>query len=147
MYRRILVPLDGSVTSKRALQEALGLVRQQTAELELVYVMEDILFLENEAYINYADVQKSARSGGEQILAEAQTVVRQAGMTAGQKLLEARGKRIASVIVEEAERWAADLIVIGTHGRSGFSRVLFGSVAEGVVRMAHIPVLLVRGSE
>ncbi len=147
MYRHILVPLDGSATSKRALQEALGLVRQQTAELELVYVMEDILFLENEAYINYADVRKSARSGGEQVLAQAQTVVRQAGMTAGQKLLEARGERIASAIVGEAERWPADLIVIGTHGRSGFSRVLFGSVAEGVVRMAHIPVLLVRGSE
>ncbi len=147
MYRRILVPLDGSATSERALQEALGLVRLQTAELELVYVVEDILFLENEAYINYADVRKSARSGGEQILAQAQIVVRQAGMTAGQKLLEARGERIASVIVGEAERWPADLIVIGTHGRSGFSRVLFGSVAEGVVRMAHIPVLLVRGSE
>ncbi len=145
MYRHILVPVDGSSTSARALQEALGLARQQTAELELVYVMEDVLFLENEAYINYEEVQKSARSAGEKTLAQAQAVVRQAGMTAEQRLLEARGERIASVIIEEARRWPADLIVIGTHGRSGFSRILFGSVAEGVVRTAHIPVLLVRG--
>ena len=145
MYRHILVPVDGSSTSARALQEALGLARQQTAELELVYVMEDVLFLENEAYINYEEVQTSARSAGEKTLAQAQAAVRQAGMTAEQRLLEARGERIARVIIEEARRWPADLIVIGTHGRSGFSRILFGSVAEGVVRTAHIPVLLVRG--
>ena len=59
MYRHILVPVDGSATSERALREALGLARQQAAELELVYVMEDVLFLENEAYINYEEVQKS----------------------------------------------------------------------------------------
>jgi nucleotide-binding universal stress UspA family protein len=147
MYRHILVPVDGSSTSARALQEALGLARQQTAELELVYVMEDVLFLENEAYINYDEVRKSARSEGEKTLAQAQAVVREAGMMATQKLLEARGERIASVIIEEARRWPADLIVIGTHGRSGFSRILFGSVAEGVVRTAHIPVLLVRGGQ
>jgi len=146
VYRHILVPLDGSDTSKRALQEALGLAREQGARLELVHVMEDILFLENEAYINYAEVRKSVRAGGEKILAQAQSAVEQAGVPAEQKLLEAGGERIASVIVEEARRWPADLIVIGTHGRSGFSRILFGSVAEGVVRTAHIPVLLVRGS-
>jgi nucleotide-binding universal stress UspA family protein len=147
MYRHILVPVDGSATSERALREALELARQQAAELELVYVMEDVLFLENEAYINYEEVRRSARNGGEKTLAQAQALVRQAGMTAEQRLLEARGERIANVIIEEARRWPADLIVIGTHGRSGFSRILFGSVAEGVVRTALIPVLLVRGSQ
>lgn len=58
-------------------------------------------------------------------------------------LLETGGERIASVIYREAQRWQADLIVIGTHGRSGFSRLFLGSVAEGVVRMAMVPVLLV----
>ena len=147
MYRHILVPVDGSATSVRALREAIGLARQQATELELVYVMEDVLFLENEAYINYEEVQRSARKGGERTLAQAQALVRQAHMTAEERLLEARGERIANVIIEEARRWPADLIVIGTHGRSGFSRILFGSVAEGVVRMAHVPVLLVRGGQ
>ena len=86
MYRHILVPVDGSSTSARALQEALGLARQQTAELELVYVMEDVLFLENEAYIKYDEVHKSAKSEGEKMLAQAQAVVLQAGMIAEQRL-------------------------------------------------------------
>lgn len=84
---------------------------------------------------------------GKKILAQAQTLARQAGMAAEVKLLDAGGERIASILVAEATRWPADLIVIGTHGRSGFSRVLFGSVAEGVVRTADIPVLLIRGAE
>ncbi len=70
------------------------------------------------------------RTSGEKILAQAQQLARQMGMAAETKLIEARGGRIASVIVEEARRWSADLIVIGTYSRSGFSRVLFGSVAE-----------------
>ena len=84
MYRHILVPVDGSATSKRALQEALGLAREQGAQLEMVHVMEDILFLENEAYINYAEVRRSVRTGGEKILAhirvsEARSIVRRPG--------------------------------------------------------------------
>ncbi len=63
MYRHILVPLDGSSTSERALQEALRLAREQEAELELVHVMEDVLFLENEAYINYAEVRDKYQNG------------------------------------------------------------------------------------
>ncbi len=73
-------------------------------------------------------------------------MVRQAGVGVQKRLLQADGERIANVIVEEARRWPADLIVIGTHGRSGFSRILFGSVAEGVVHTADVPVLLIRGA-
>jgi nucleotide-binding universal stress UspA family protein len=145
VYRHILVPLDGSSTSERALREAVTLAGEQGAQLELVHVMEDILFLENEAYINYSEVRKSVRTEGERILSQALSMAEQAGVTAEQKLLDADGARIASVIVDETRRWPADLIVIGTHGRSGFSRILFGSVAEGVVRTAQIPVLLIRG--
>ncbi len=146
MYQHILVPVDGSATSDRALQEAIRLARQQSAQLELVHVVEDIRLLDSDSYINYTEMQETLRNSGKKTLAHAQMVVQLAGMGAEINLLEAHGKRIASIIVEEAERWPADLIVIGTHGRSGFSRVLFGSVAEGVVRTAHIPVLLIRGS-
>ena len=146
MYQHILVPVDGSATSDRALQEAIRLARQQSAQLELMHVVEDIRLLDSDSYINYTEMQETLRNSGKKTLAHAQMVVQLAGMGAEINLLEAHGKRIASIIVEEAERWPADLIVIGTHGRSGFSRVLFGSVAEGVVRTAHIPVLLIRGS-
>lgn len=146
MYQRILIPVDGSPTSDRALQEALGLARQQNVQLELVHVVEEIYFLDIESSINYAELLETMRNSGNEILKQAQTVIQQAGMAAEIKLLEASGERVASVIVTEAERWLADLIVIGTHGRSGFSRLLFGSVAEGVVRTAQIPVLLIRGA-
>lgn len=146
MYQRILIPVDGSPTSDRALQEVLALARQQNVQLLLLlHVIEEIHFVDIESSINYAELLESMRNSGTKILTQAQTVVQQAGMTAEVKLLEASGKRVASVIVTEAGRWPADLIVIGTHGRSGFSRLLFGSVAEGVVRTAQVPVLLIRG--
>ena len=148
LYQHILVPIDGSPTSQRALEEALGLARQvgQGAQLELLHVVEMILFPDSEIYFNNAELQKIMRSSGEKILAQAEKMVREAGIAVQKRLLEADGERIATVIVEEARRWPADLIVIGTHGRSGFSRILFGSVAEGVVHTADVPVLLVRGT-
>lgn len=146
MYQHILIPVDGSPTSDRALQEALAFARQHNVQLQLLHVMEEIHFVDIESSINYAELQESIRNSGAKVLAQAQVMVQQAGMTAETKLLEAGGERVANVIVAEAERWPADLIVIGTHGRTGFSRLLFGSVAEGVVRMAPVPVLLIRAS-
>lgn len=147
MYQRILVPIDGSATSTLALQEVSKLAKQHSTQVELVYVMTDIHLMDANSYINYDEMKESLERTGRRILAEAQTLMQQAGVAAEVKLLEAGGERIAGVILEEARRWSAELIVIGTHGRSGFSRVLFGSVAEGMVRMAHIPVLLIRGDK
>lgn len=144
MYQQILVPIDGSATSKLALQEALKFAQQQNARLELVHVLEDIWYFDQDNLLNYAALLESMRNSGEKILAQAQTLAQQVGITVETKLLEARGERIASIIVEEAKRWSAELIIIGTHGRSGFSRLLLGSITEGVVRTAHIPVLLIR---
>lgn len=143
MYQHILIPVDGSPTSECALKEALKLVQAQNTQLELVFVVENLL--NKEGYIIYPELQESIRSKGNKILEQAQNLVQQAGKTAEIKLLEASNERISSVILAEARRWPADLIVIGTHGRTGFSRLIFGSVAEGVVRKSHIPVLLIRG--
>jgi nucleotide-binding universal stress UspA family protein len=147
MYQRILVPIDGSPTSNLALQETSKLAKQHSTQVELVYVMTDIHLMDANSYINYDEMKESLERTGRRILTEAQTLMQQEGVAAEVKLLEAGGERIAGVILEEARRWSAELIVIGTHGRSGFNRVLFGSVAEGMVRMAHIPVLLIRGDK
>jgi nucleotide-binding universal stress UspA family protein len=146
MYQHILVPVDGSPTSNRALQEALKLAKHLKAQLALIHVMEKIWYVDNESYLNYAELQNAVRISSEKILAQAEAAVLQEGVSPTVKLLEARGERITNMVVAEAKRWPADLIVIGTHGRSGFSHLLFGSVAEGVVRTAHVPVLLIRGS-
>jgi nucleotide-binding universal stress UspA family protein len=146
MYQKILVPVDGSATSNTALQEAIKLAQQHHAQLELVYVFEDILYWVDDNYINYAELQETIRASGQRILDEALALVQQAGLTAETKLFEAKNERTANIIIAEAERWQAELIVIGTHGRSGFSRLVLGSVAEGIARTAPIPVLLIRGS-
>lgn len=145
IYQRILVPIDGSATSERALQEAIRLADGK-ARLRVIYVFEEILPLnaEDYTYIDYAALQETARHAGERVLVQAAAKVQPSGMTAETALLEASGEHIASVIKDDALHWQADLIVIGTHGRSGLRRLLLGSVAEGVVREAPVPVLLVR---
>jgi len=146
MYQRILVPVDGSATSERALDEAIKFAQQQNAQVEVVHVLEDISYFDNEDYLNYAELIQTMRGIGEKILAQAQKKLQQAGVVAEIKLLETQGERIASIIATEAKNNLADLIIIGTHGRSGFSRMLMGSIAEGVVRTAHIPILLICGN-
>ncbi|MDH4233913.1 MAG: universal stress protein [Gallionella sp.] len=145
MYQRILVPIDGSPTSGRAVEEAIQLADGK-AKLRLVYVLEEIYPLDTEGYahIDYTILQEAVRNTGERALAQAAGKARQSGAAAETALLEAHGERVASVIEKEAQQWQADLIVIGTHGRSGLSRLLLGSVAEGVARGASVPVLLVR---
>ncbi len=145
MYQRILVPVDGSSTSDNALQEAIKLINGHPAQLRLVHVVEDLQFLDTEGYVDYAELRDLTRKIGERALAKAKQRVQQADITVETSLLEANGERIARVIDAEAKSWSADLIVIGTHGRSGFNHLLFGSVAEGVVRGTSVPVLLVRG--
>jgi nucleotide-binding universal stress UspA family protein len=146
MYQRILVPVDGSETSSAALQEAIKLAQQMGAQLKLVHVIENARVFDAEGMVGYETLRDIATHSGKQILARAQQMTAEAGLEAETVLLEAGSDRNESVIVAEAQQWAAEIIVIGTHGRSGISRLLFGSVAEGVVRGATMPVLLIRSS-
>lgn len=147
MYQRILIPIDGSATSSCALKEAIKLAQEHSAQLALVNVYEDILYWIDESYINYEELQETIRVNAEKLLAKGQAEVIQVGLPIETKLLEAKNDRIEKVIIGEADRWHADLIVIGTHGRSGFSRLMLGSVAEGVARLASVPVLLIHCNE
>jgi nucleotide-binding universal stress UspA family protein len=111
-------------------------------------VIEEVYPLDAEgyAYIDYDALQQAVRSTGERALAQAAAQAKRSGISAETALLDVPGERIAAVIDKDAKDWKADLIVIGTHGRSGLSRMLLGSVAEGVVRGASVPVLLVRSA-
>lgn len=127
------------------MQEAVKLAAGK-AQLRLVYVIEEVYPLDAEAYayIDYAALQTAVRKTGERTLAQAAEQVQRSGITAETALLDVPGKRVASVIDGEAMKGKADLIVVGTHGRSGLSRLLLGSAAEDVVRGASVPVQLVR---
>jgi nucleotide-binding universal stress UspA family protein len=144
MYQKILIAVDGSATSDSALEEAIKLAQRLDSRIAIMHVLEDVLYWIEENYIDYAELQASIKASGEKMLAKAEMLAQQAGVAAETKLVEAVGGRVASIVVAEAECWQAELIVIGTHGRSGISRLLLGSVAENVVRSAPMPVLLIR---
>jgi nucleotide-binding universal stress UspA family protein len=147
MYKRILVAVDGSDTSQLALQEAVNLTKESGGQLRIVHVVDEVTFDLYREVVDPGEIQKAITKSGEAILSKAQTAVRAAGVTAETRLLEIQklGRRVTDMIAQEADAWPADLIVIGTHGRHGFNHLLMGSVAEGVVRIATKPVLLIRG--
>lgn len=149
MYKHILVAVDGSDISIQALHEAIKLAKEQQANLRLLYVAD-------EDYVDYAGIgfdydkyEAAMRKYGEKILKKAEDVVGQSNIEFDSRLIELKPfqGRVEEKIIQEAKTWPADLIVIGTHGRRGFSHFLLGSVAEGVVRIAPIPVLLIRGKQ
>jgi nucleotide-binding universal stress UspA family protein len=151
MYKRILVAVDGSVTSERALDEGVALARAYRARLRLVHVVDE-LTAKSATPSTPADFWKAVRKAGALTLESARAQAAQDGIEAETKLAEIRTfgslvRRVPGLIVEDARRWHADLIVIGTHGRRGLNKVLLGSVADGVVRTAGMSVLLVRGGE
>ena len=149
MYKHILVAVDGSDTSNLALQEALKLAKEQQAALRLVHVVDETpVYMTMDIAYSLADFQKAMRESGQKVLATCAATARQAGVEVDTKfvILEVLTRRICDAINEEAKGWPADLIVIGTHGRHGFNHLLLGSVAEGVIRLAAKPVLVVRGS-
>lgn len=146
MYQRILVPINGSATSERALQEAIK-IADGKAQIRLVSVLEEILTIGSEGFdnANNAVLQEAARKTAEKTLAMAAETVRKSGAKAEIVLRDELGTSVVDAINGEAQSWLADLIVIGTHGRTGLTRLILGSVAEGVVREATMPVLLIRG--
>ena len=142
-YKRILVPVDGSATSNKGLDEAVKLARAGRCKIRLLHVIDDTLALNSPdgAAVNYA--LDALRQAGRQALERAEARVRRAKLDAESGLVDNFAGRVAEAIVDQAKRWRADLIVMGTHGRRGFDRLLMGSNAELVARYSSVPVLLV----
>ncbi len=149
MYKKILVPVDGSDTANAALQEAIKLARSESTGLRIIHVADSSAAVWDSEFtpIDLEQIRESVRSFARGVLEQAQRTAREAGIEAETRLIEMEtpGQRVAKVIAEHAREWSADLIVIGTHGRRGIDHFLLGSVAEGVMRLSPVPVLLVRG--
>ncbi|MHB8921671.1 MAG: universal stress protein [Halothiobacillus sp.] len=147
MYQNILVAIDGSHTSQIALQEAIKLSKALQGRLLIVHIADTVIFNWEGAYVDPSTIWDAIIKEGEEILQQAKSEAEAEGAKAETKLIkiDTLGPRVTEVIEEESRNWPADLIVIGTHGRRGISRIFLGSVAEGVVRVASKPVLLIRG--
>ena len=147
MYRKILVPVDGSSTSLLGLEHAIALAKDQEASLRILNVVDEMVLstmMAEPIVVPVDDILKSMRVNGRKALDKALARAQRAGVKAEAVQLPSRGKPVSDVILAEARRSRADVIVMGTHGRRGLNRLLLGSDAERVLRDAPVPVLLTR---
>ena len=142
MYRKILVPLDGSKTAEGVLPHAQALAYSEGAELVLLIVAAnpalDYAF-SDPGIAQRAEEDQEERS--KKYMAEAERQLKSAGFKVSTLL---RVGAVAEVILAVAEEMQVDVIAMSTHGRTGPARWLLGSVAERVVRNSKVPVLLIR---
>lgn len=147
MYKRIVVAVDGSEVSDRALDEATKLAREMHSIILLLHVCEEIPIVWEPDSMNTTLMQDSLEvvvDAGKELLEKHRKKFTEQRVTIETKLVETYDGRIGSVISDEAQKWDADLLIVGTHGRKGIAHLLMGSVAEQVARTASMPVLLVR---
>ncbi|OWY40500.1 universal stress protein [Xenophilus sp. AP218F] len=145
MYQRIFVPVDDSDTSNMALNEACRLAKEFNSVVRLVHVVDLAQFgWGGTEFLDATELQKSIKQAGEQVLGQAEARANAIGVKVESKILESWGDKIAEVLADDASVWGADLLVMGTHGLGGLMHLLMGSVAEGVLRVADMPVLLIR---
>jgi len=141
MFKRILVPLDESDGSSRALELAVRSSQASGGQIRLVHYI-DVLAFPNSS--GYGDpVVQSAQRYAQSFLERRKSELEAAGIPVETRLCLPIGKRLGQCISEEATAWGADVIVLGSHGRKGIGRVLLGSGAEQIIREAPVPVLVV----
>ncbi|MPW22572.1 universal stress protein [Paraburkholderia sp. CNPSo 3157] len=145
MYHRILVALDGSDTASLALDAALKLAADSGAQLMPLYVIDVPVIAYDVPGFDPSIVRDAFVEEGERITSDAQSRMNERGVTGTARTVEvvSPGEDVAHRIVAIATGWHADVIVMGTHGRRGFRRLMLGSVAERVLRSAACPVLMI----
>ena len=148
MYKRILVPIDGSTTAQRALEYALAMARESHAELIPVYVVDIPMVFYEAPGSDPSIVRDALFQTGEQLKNEASAAMRRDNIKGTPRVVEVDkpGGNVPERILEEARATHCDVVVMGTHGRRGVKRLMLGSVAEQFTRMSCCPVLLVPGN-
>ena len=154
MYKKIVVPLDSSERAERVLPHVEGLCGIKMGQVILVHVIEPPAFapspsvpsggiptLTPQAFMDQLEVMRSL---AEEYLSKIQTILKTKNIDSETLIEEGP---VAERIVRIAEERDADLIAIASHGRTGLSRVFFGSVAAGVLHRSETPLLLVRSRD
>jgi nucleotide-binding universal stress UspA family protein len=146
MYNNILVPLDGSTLAECVLPHVESLVKGgQTKSVTFIRVVEPVYLPGGgEFAFSHLDHQKIEAEAFAQAQEYIKKVVDQSqytGVNIQEKVIQGK---VADSLSEYAEKNNVDLIVIATHGRSGISRWVWGSVADRILRSVHVPVLMIR---
>ncbi|SEA54745.1 universal stress protein [Variovorax sp. YR216] len=149
MYQRILVPVDGSPTSTGGLEEAIRIAKLTQGRLRLLHVVDELSFaLAMGSESAFGDeALRAMRTEAKRVLDAALATAQSAGVEAETRLRETFPSTLSEGVAAEAHEWGADLIVLGTHGRRGAKRLMLGSDAERILRVAPVPVLLVRAAD
>ena len=137
MYSDILIPTDGSQGAKAALQHGIEIATQWDATLHALYVV-DLRIARS------GPLLQMLQEEGREALRESEVAGTQAGLSVVTELVEGYPHE---EILEYLREHGIDMVVMGTHGRTGIDRIILGSVAERVVRRSPVPVLTVREEE
>ncbi len=140
MYDRILLPTDGGETTDRALAHAMDLADRYGADLHVLYVVDATVFPND---VESGALVSEFEETGKRIVDRVASEAREAGIDpAATAVVRGTPHR---TILEYVGDHGIDLVVMGTHGRTGLDRYLLGSVTEKVVRLSDVPILTVRG--
>ena len=143
-YQKILVAIDDSEISVNVIQQAAQLAKALNSEITVVEVMALDPYLAD-TYVRLGqsnDLIERVRGYVQENLAKAEQKFEELGLTVATQVLE--GFSIPQEIIGAAQNLGADLIIMGSHGRTGFKKFILGSVAQKVLGESHIPVLIVR---
>jgi nucleotide-binding universal stress UspA family protein len=145
MTRRIMHPSDFSPASQAAFAKAVDMAKASRAELTIVHVLSAVMPVPGDGYISpkvYDEIAASTRAWAQKQLDRRVAKAKAAGVRAKGMLMDGVAHE---QIIRAAKAKRADLLVLGTHGRSGLAKLFIGSVAGRVVSAAPCPVLTVRG--
>lgn len=147
MFKRILVPVDGSATSNLALDAAIDLALTCGGRLRVVHALDEPKWFPADGLRGRASAgrHEDMCHSGDDLLHKSMEKARSAGLEADMMLLDKPGVRLSEAVANATKLWDADLVVLGSHGRKGFHRWVMGSGAEQVIRQAPVPVLVIRG--
>lgn len=146
MYERIFAALDDRRGAWLALAQAIALARASGGTVEARYVVPDAprLIDFDSGYVDRLEPHRPTPDRAATVTAAAQAALRRSGVRGSALAIEAGGEDVSAVLARAAIECDADLIVMGTRGRRGWRRMLLGSIAESLVRVAGRPVLVVR---
>jgi nucleotide-binding universal stress UspA family protein len=141
MYQKILLAVDGSDASKRAVEEAFRIAAFARARVHALYVVSKWGVAPYAGYYEPEALGEVLREDGRIALEAVRAAMAERGIPGGVEIDETQN---AADDITCVQRHNIDLVLMGTHGRRGASRIVLGSVAEGLLRISTCPVLLVR---
>lgn len=147
-YKRIVAAVDGSKISNLVFKEALYLAKALHSKLYILHIIERLP--DHVAYaIDVSKYQLQATKAGEKLLAKFDALAKKNKISTETKLIEIINFKdnVSNKILKATKSWKADLLVMGTHGRTGFSHFMLGSVTEETLKTLKTPILIIHGKE